>query len=130
MPWVPSYYPGQYAIDTLDLPANIRTPEVERSIAVHEGSGAILDFQLRQVVAASIVLIDSRGEVLPRGSQATLEGSDRQATIGWDGLVYFEGLEKSNGVQVTLPDGGRCRAAFELDNLDAEIALVGPLTCR
>ena len=130
VPWVPSYYPGQYAIDPLGLPANIRTPEVERSIAVHEGSGAILDFQLRQVVAASIVLIDSRGEVLPRGSQASLQGSERQAIVGWDGLVYFEGLAKTNGLQVALPDGGQCRASFELDNLDEEIALVGPLTCR
>jgi len=82
------------------------------------------------VVAASIVLIDSRGEVLPRGSQARLQGSERQAVVGWDGLVYFEGLEKSNGLQVALPDGEQCRASFELDNLDEEIALVGPLTCR
>lgn len=130
VPWVPSYYPGQYAIDSLGLPANIRTPEVERSIAVHEGSGAMLDFELRRVVAASIVLIDSRGEVLPRGSQVTLEGRDRQATVGWDGLVYFEGLQKSNRLQVALPDGGQCAAGFELESLDEEMSLVGPLTCR
>lgn len=130
VPWVPSYYAGQYAIDTLALPANIRTPEVDRRIAVHEGSGAVLAFELRKVVAASIVLIDARGELLPRGSRAHLLGSERQATVGWDGLVYFEGLEQHNRLRVERVGDETCEASFELESLRDEMSLVGPLTCR
>ncbi|AYF88500.1 fimbrial biogenesis outer membrane usher protein [Pseudomonas sp. DY-1] len=130
VPWVPSYYRGQYEIDPLNLPANVRVPEVARNIAVHQGSGALLEFGMQRVAAASIVLIDSRGEVLPRGSKAELIGSDISSYVGWDGLVYFEGLGEFNRLRVVRPDGGDCEVAFELENANQELALVGPLTCR
>ncbi|MEN0104833.1 MAG: fimbria/pilus outer membrane usher protein [Pseudomonas sp.] len=130
VPSVPSYYGGQYEIDPLGLPANIRTPVVEDKIAVHQGSGALLNFDLRRVVAASIVLIDSRGEVIPRGSEVTVQGTSLRAFVGWDGLVYFEGLGEQNQLLVTRPDGEKCGAAFALKNTNEEVSLVGPLTCR
>lgn len=130
VPWVPSYYGGQYEIDPLNLPANIRVPAVESKIAVHQGSGVVLNFDLRRVVSASILLIDSRGEVIPRGSEVVVEGSDLRAFVGWDGLVYFEGLKAQNQLRVTLPDGQQCSAAFAIDKPDDEVNLVGPLACR
>lgn len=130
VPWVPSYYGGQYEIDPLNLPANVRVPAVESKIAVHQGSGVVLNFDLRRVVSASVLLIDSRGEVIPRGSEVLVEGSDVRAFVGWDGLVYFEGLKAQNQLRVTLPDGQQCGAAFGIDKPDDEVNLVGPLTCR
>ncbi len=130
VPWVPSYYGGQYEIDPLNLPANIRIRDVEEKIAVHQGSGALLNFDMRQVIAASIVLIDSRGEVLPRGSQVTVEGTDLRAFVGFDGLVYFEGLKAQNQLHVTLTNGSQCGAAFPIENPNEEVSLIGPLTCR
>jgi outer membrane usher protein len=130
VPSVPSYYGGQYEIDPLGLPANMRVPQVENKIAVHQGSGALLNFDLKQVVAASIVLIDSRGEVIPRGSEVTVVGTGLRAFVGWDGLVYFEGLQAQNQLHVTTPDGQQCGAAFALPKTDDEVSLVGPLTCR
>ena len=130
VPWVPSYYGGQYEIDPLNLPANVRTPDIEERIAVHQGSGALLQFNMLRVVSASIVLIDSRGEVIPRGSEVTVQDSSLRAFVGWDGLVYFEGLKEQNQLHVTLPNGTQCGAAFALENNDEEVNLVGPLTCR
>lgn len=130
VPWVPSYYRGQYEVDPLGLPANVRVPEVTHEIAVHQGSGALLTFDMQRVIAASIVLIDSRGEVLPRGSKAYLVGSDNTTYVGWDGLVYFEGLAEHNRVRIELPEGNTCEATFELKDPEEEMALVGPLTCR
>lgn len=130
VPSVPSYYGGQYEIDPLGLPANMRVPQVENKIAVHQGSGALLNFDLQRVVAASIVLIDSRGEVIPRGSEVKVEGTSLRAFVGWDGLVYFEGLQAQNQLHVTRPDGQQCAAAFALPETNEEVSLVGPLTCR
>lgn len=130
VPWVPSYYHGQYEIDLLGLPANVQAPEVEQRVAVHQGSGALLAFSLRPVVAASIVLIDSRGGVLPRGTPVEHLESGQQGVVGWDGLVYFEGLQAYNALRVRFADGRQCQAHFELDTQVEEIALVGPLTCR
>ncbi|BAN46599.1 fimbria/pilus outer membrane usher protein [Metapseudomonas resinovorans] len=130
VPWVPSYYRGRYEVDPLELPANVRVPEVIRNVAVHQGSGALLEFGMRRVVAASILLVDSRGEVVPRGSKAELVGQGTTAYVGWDGLVYFEGLGERNRIRVERPDGGRCELSFELKDPGGELAQVGPLTCR
>ncbi len=130
VPSVPSYYGGQYEIDPLGLPANFRVPQVESKIAVHQGSGALLNFDLHRVVAASIVLIDSRGEVIARGSEVKVEGTSLRAFVGWDGLVYFEGLSAQNQLLVTRPDGQACTAEFALADTHEEVSLVGPLTCR
>jgi outer membrane usher protein len=130
VPSVPSYYGGQYEIDPLGLPANMRVPQVENKIAVHQGSGVLLNFDLQRVVAASIVLIDSRGEVIPRGSEVKVESTSLRAFVGWDGLVYFEGLQAQNQLHVTRPDGQQCAAAFALPETNEEVSLVGPLTCR
>ncbi|WP_431483418.1 fimbria/pilus outer membrane usher protein [Pseudomonas solani] len=130
VPWVPSYYRANYEIDPLGLPGNVRIPDISQEIAVHQGSGALLEFAMARVVAASILLIDVRGEVLPRGAIARVEGRDLEAYVGWDGLVYFEGLELRNALRVELPDGSQCTVTVELKSLDEELAQIGPLTCR
>jgi len=130
VPWVPSYYRGQYEIDPLGLPANVQASEVVQSIAVHQGSGVQLAFSLQRVVAASIVLVDSRGEVLPRGTLVEQVESAQRSYVGWDGLVYFEGLQARNSLRARLVDGRQCAAGFDLDGTAEAVALVGPLTCR
>ena len=130
VPWVPSYYRANYEIDPLGLPGNVRIPDISQEIAVHQGSGALLEFPMARVVAASILLIDVRGEVLSRGAIARVEGRDLEAYVGWDGLVYFEGLELRNALRVELPDGSHCAVTVELKSLDEELAQIGPLTCR
>ncbi|MFU1924253.1 FimD/PapC C-terminal domain-containing protein, partial [Klebsiella pneumoniae] len=79
-------------------------------VAVRQGSGLLLDFPIRAVVAASISLVDERGEPLPLGSQAEETGSGQRASVGWDGQVYFEGLQSDNQLRVVRPDGRACQA--------------------
>ncbi|WP_263144102.1 fimbria/pilus outer membrane usher protein [Pseudomonas sp. RIT-PI-AD] len=130
VPWVPSYYRGQYEVDLLDLPANVRSDELSQFLAVRQGAGALLKFPLQAVTAASIVLIDSRGTPLPRGTPVRDRESRQTAYVGWDGLVYFEHLQAHNRLDVELPDGTRCASAFDLDTQSDQLALVGPLVCR
>ncbi|WP_273829729.1 fimbria/pilus outer membrane usher protein [Pseudomonas sp. SBT1-2] len=129
VPWVAAYYPAKVQIDPLDLPANVSTPEVEQRVAVRQGSGVLLDFPIRTVVAASISLVDERGEPLPLGSQAEETGSGLRASVGWDGQVYFEGLQANNQLHVIRPDSRACRANFRLDTRKPTVTQVGPLTC-
>src|SRR5471032_609733 len=53
VPWSSAYYRGKYEIDPLNLPANVRSPNVEQRIAVRRGSGYLLEFPLSRIVAAS-----------------------------------------------------------------------------
>ncbi|WP_374439715.1 fimbria/pilus outer membrane usher protein [Pseudomonas panipatensis] len=129
VPWSSGYYDAKYSIDTLGLAANIEAPSVERRVAVRSGSGYLLRFPLRRVVAASVELHDTRGRPLPLGTRIS-RADGGEAYVGWDGLVYLEGLQARNRLDARLPDGTHCRAEFELDTRIETLAQVGPLSCR
>lgn len=129
VPWVPSYYPGQYEIDPLGLPSNVHSGETQRQIAVHEGSGALLQFDLKRSLAASISLVDVDGNVLPRGASVIHHPSGQKTYVGWDGQVYLEGLAADNLLEVHLGKGEACISRFALDPAALEMALIGPLPC-
>lgn len=130
VPWSSAYYRGKYEIDPLNLPADVRSPEVEQRIAVRRGSGYLLEFPLSRVIAASIVLVDAKQQELPLGSSVVHEQSGTPAVVGWDGLVYLENLQAQNTLRVTLGDGKTCQAQFAMDMNQKQIPLIGPLECR
>ncbi|MFJ4195853.1 fimbria/pilus outer membrane usher protein [Pseudomonas sp. NPDC089534] len=130
VPWSSAYYRGKYEIDPLNLPANVRSPNVEQRIAVRRGSGYLLEFALDRVVAASVVLVDAQQRELPLGSGVLHEQSGARTVVGWDGLVYLENLAAENSLQVTLADGKACRVRFSVDMNQEQVPLIGPLVCQ
>lgn len=130
VPWSSAYYRGKYEIDPLNLPANVRSPNVEQRIAVRRGSGYLLEFALSRVIAASIVLVDAQQQQLPLGSGVLHEESGTRTVVGWDGLVYLENLQVQNSLRVTLADGKTCQAQFNVDLQQDQVPLIGPLVCQ
>jgi len=130
VPWSSAYYRGKYEIDPLNLPANVRSPNVEQRIAVRRGSGYLLEFALSRVIAASIVLVDGQQRELPLGSGVVHQQSGTQTVVGWDGLVYLENLQQQNNLRVTLGDGKTCQVQFAVDMNQDQIPLIGPLVCQ
>lgn len=130
VPWSSAYYRAKYEIDPLNLPSNVQTPQVEQRVAVRRGSGYVLEFPVRRVIAASITLVDAQHQDLPLGSQVQHELSGAQAVVGWDGLVYLEGLAEHNTLRVTVGEGHTCQATFELDIQQEQVPLIGPLVCQ
>ncbi|MDI3399186.1 fimbria/pilus outer membrane usher protein [Pseudomonas sp. V88_4] len=130
VPWSSAYYRGKYEIDSLNLPANVRSPNVEQRVAVRRGSGYLLEFALSRVIAASIVLVDSQQKELLLGSGVLHEQSGTRTVVGWDGLVYLENLQAQNSLRVTLADGKTCQAHFSVDLQQDEVPLIGPLVCQ
>lgn len=130
VPWSSAYYRGKYEIDPLNLPANVQSPNVEQRVSVRRGSGYLLEFPLRRVLAASITLVDRQHQELPLGSLVVHEQSNTQAVVGWDGLVYLENLSAHNTLQVTLSEGRTCQATFDIDEQQQDVPLIGPLVCQ
>ncbi|WP_455923201.1 fimbria/pilus outer membrane usher protein [Pseudomonas putida] len=131
VPWTSGYYRGKYEIDPLNLPANVRSAAVEQRVAVRRGSGYLVEFPLVPVVAASLVLVDTRQQHLALGSTVVDEHSGGRTVVGWDGLVYLENLQAHNRLSVSLADGGQCQVQFDLDvNRQGEVPLLGPLVCQ
>ncbi|NMZ51888.1 fimbria/pilus outer membrane usher protein [Pseudomonas poae] len=130
VPWSSAYYRAKYEIDPLNLPPNIQSENVEQRVSVRRGSGYLLEFPLRRVLAASIILVDRQHQELPLGSLVVHEQSNTQAVVGWDGLVYLENLSAHNTLQVTLGEGQSCQAAFDIDEQQQDVPLIGPLVCQ
>lgn len=130
VPYGSGYYRGKYEIDPLELPPDVRTPNVEQRVAVRRGAGYLLEFPLRRVLAASVVLVDAGNHDLPVGSQVRHEQSGALAVVGWDGLVYLEDLSEHNSLVVQLAEGRSCRVQFELKAEADQVPLVGPLVCQ
>lgn len=130
VPWTSAYYRAKYEIDPLNLPSNVQVQNVEQRVAVRRGSGYLLEFPVRRVLAASITLVDAQHQELPLGSQVRHEQSGALAVVGWDGLVYLENLVAHNTLQVTVGDGQTCQATFDLDPQQEQVPLIGPLVCQ
>jgi len=112
------------------LPADVLAPQVEQRVAVRRGSGYLLEFPLKRVLAASLVLVDGNQQELKLGSRVRHQESGVEAVVGWDGLVYLENLAPHNRLQVDKADGGQCQVAFDLPEGEGPIPLIGPLVCQ
>jgi outer membrane usher protein len=130
VPGVPGYYPARVEIDILDLPDNMQVPQSQQRLAVRSGSGALANFSIQKTLAARITLVDPLGQPLPMGSSVQHVQSGQNTVVGWDGLVYLEGLAAQNELLVRSPGNRQCRVRFTLDAESHEVLRIGPLTCQ
>jgi outer membrane usher protein len=114
VPWATAYYPGRYVIDALDLPLDLVASQTEQRVAVARGSGYRVDFAVRRVSSARVVLRDLRGEPLPAGTKLRIEGAG-DTYVGWEGFAYLEDVSGKETIEAHLPEGGICRASLALD---------------
>ena len=80
--------------------------------------------------AASVILHDAQGNAVKVGSSVTLRGSGSPAmVVGYDGIVYLEGLSAHNVLEVQTAHGN-CTANFDYRRQGKDVPVIGPLTCR
>lgn len=127
---VNAYYPSRFEIDTLDLADFLNVPKTEQRVILPSGSGALLRFDIKAVLAANITLTDETGRPLPIGMQVEHLGNGKRAIVGWDGQVYMEGLEVDNELRVSGMNQPTCRVRFAFKAGDPGVLRVGPLVCR
>ena len=130
VPSVNAYYPARFEIDILDLPEEMQVERSEQRVLLGAGSGAMLRFAIQRVRAASITLVDTQGAALPVGLLVQHLGSGRNATLGWDGQVYLEGLAQNNELLVRGVGFDSCRVRFTLPEEQRGVARIGPLVCQ
>lgn len=130
IPSMTAWYPARIQIDPIDLPVDVKTPEVETQVAVRAGSGYLVDFKLEKLRAALLHLRDRDGTPLPRGSQVTDVRSGAAGWVGWEGEVYLEDVRDSLRLNVVRAnDGKACQASAQLPATPG-IARIGAATCQ
>ena len=124
-----AYQRNRVAIDPMRLPADSRIERVDDEVVPADRSGVLVNFRIEPMQAASVVLHDAHGDVLPLGSAVELnDASVSPAMVGYDGAVYLEGLKPHNALLVHAPTGD-CRVRFDYRYQAGSVPLVGPLVC-
>lgn len=129
VPTVPGYYPARFEVDVVDLPDYMQIAQPQQRLAVRGGSGALLRFGIERMLAARITLVDESGRPLPVGWSVQHVQSGQGTVVGWDGLVYLEGLKAMNDLAVRGPGNARCRVRFPIVVDTPQVLRIGPLTC-
>ena len=124
-----SYQKNSISIDPMQLPANVRIDRVDAQVTTQFGSGALVSFDISPAHAATLILHDRDGEALPVGTRVRLNDSPEQAMVGYDGMVYLEGLKARNSVRAGAQES-ECEVRFEYQDLADTVAQIGPLSCE
>lgn len=125
-----AYQRNKLAIDPMQLPADVRIDRVDAEVTPSDRAGTLVRFGIHPVHAASIILHDSGGRPLAVGSMVDLRGRPASAAaVGYDGIVYLEGLGAHNVLDVHAP-GGRCTIRFDYRVTTQAVPVIGPLACR
>ena len=130
VPGVPGFYPARIDVDVLDLPDYLQITQSSQRLTVRSGSGALVRFKIEKMLAARIRLVDGQDRPLPVGWRVEHVQSGHGAVVGWDGLVYFEGLQADNELLVRGPGQVSCRVRFPMAVDAPQVLHIGPLTCR
>lgn len=126
---VNAYQNNKLAIDPMDLPADVRLGQTEALFTPSDRAGSQVRFGITPVRAASVVLVDGKGQPLPLGSRVYLDGQGGESSVvGYDGMVYLDTLDEENALSVHT-QAGVCKARFTWHKSPAGVAQVGPLAC-
>ena len=129
VPSLLSYQNNRLAVDATRLPADIDVGQTAVLVRPPDRSGTVVDFHIRKVNAALLTLQDSSGAPIPLGSIAKVAGAEDQP-VGYDGQAYVTGLQPTNRMQVTLPNGTSCTVQFDYQPAQGDIPFIGPLRCQ
>ncbi|MFA5628271.1 MAG: fimbria/pilus outer membrane usher protein, partial [Thiohalomonadaceae bacterium] len=125
-----AYQRNKLSIDPMKLPANVDISRIKAEAVPSDRAGTLVRFGIRTVQAASVILHDAADKPLAIGSSVSLRASTAPAAmVGYDGMVYLEGLGAHNVLDVQTAHG-RCVAQFEYRQQGSNVPLIGPLTCR
>ncbi|OAJ52020.1 fimbrial protein [Paraburkholderia ginsengiterrae] len=129
IPDLNAYQHNQVAIDSMTLPADARIATTSMDLVPESHAGVLAAFQLSRYSAASVILRDPDGKLLPPGTRVHHVESGADTIVGYDGLTFIENLQRDNHLVI---DNGTatCRLEFIYERpANGALPTIGPLTC-
>ena len=130
IPWLNAYTPNYLEIDPHDLPVDTDIAMTARYVRPAYRSGVRIPFNIEQVSAAIVTLLDARAKPLPPGLDVIVKGTEITGLTGWDGQVYFDNLPRGDiEFESTTSTGRICHARGTYTPIPGTIPSLGPLIC-
>jgi len=123
------YSPNRIAIDPSSLPPDTRIDRTTLDIVPRQYAGVVARFALERYAAAIVMLVKPNGKAPEVGTPARLEGAAQAAVVGYDGVLFVEGLREQNRVLVGAGKDA-CEVRFAYKPVAGELPTIGPLVCQ
>ncbi|MGN6729520.1 MAG: fimbria/pilus outer membrane usher protein [Rhodanobacteraceae bacterium] len=125
-----AYQRNKLSIDPMRLPANVDIERVDAEVVPSDRAGTLVKFSIEPIRGASVILHDANGKPVEVGGSVSLKDNSAPAmVIGYDGIVYLEGLGEHNVLEVQTSHGN-CTASFDYRPQGQTVPVIGPLVCR
>lgn len=129
VPDLQPYAANRIAIDPSSLPPDTRIAGASQDVVPREFAGVVARFEIERYAAATLMLVGADGTAPEVGTPARLEGSAVGAVVGYDGVLFVEGLRAQN--RVTVGTGkDACEVRFDYQAVEGELPTIGPLVCQ
>ena len=122
------YQQNQLSINPDELPLNINIEGVEELVIPYARSGVLVEFPVRRMRSALVVIHQPDGTPVPAGTRIKLLPDKGTFVVGRRGEAYLTDLENSNHLQVT-GTGVACELFVVLNPTQDSEPRIGPLTC-
>ncbi len=134
IPDLNSYQHNRLAIDSLVLPADASIPVDHLDVVPRSQSGALAHFVVQRYTAATVILVDARGQPLPSGTLLHHRESGQDFVVGYDGQAFIENLDAHNHLAAHNADPHlklECSAEFDYQRAanDTSLPTLGPIRC-
>jgi len=130
LPELEAFDETRISLDPTQLPTDYEAQNgTEFNIVAARRNGAIVDFGVRKVFAAIVVIVDKDGRPFPPGTQVMREGMEPEI-MGYDGEVFLRDLKEENLVTIDRGDAGICTASFAYSQREADQPKIGPVICQ
>lgn len=116
-------------IEATDLPLDAEISRDQMSVRPHGRSGVALDFGVKRVRAASMVLRREDGSLVPAGASVQLKGQSQEFVTAPGGEVYLTELQRENMGTATW-SGGQCDIRFEFPGGENGRLHLGEALCK
>jgi outer membrane usher protein len=129
IPDLNAYQHNQVSIDSMKLPADARIATTAMDLVPKSHAGVLAGFRVTRYSAASVILREPDGTLLPPGSRVHHVESGGETIVGYDGLTFIENLQRDNHLEV---DNGaaHCSVEFTYERpANGSLPTIGPLTC-
>jgi outer membrane usher protein len=122
------YQQNQLTIDPDELPFNMQIDGVEEIVTPYARSGLFVDFPVRRMRNALVVIQQPDSTPVPAGTLVTVLPDKGIFVVGKRGETYLTDLKDSNHLLVTWKDGS-CELTVELEPATDGEPRIGPVTC-
>lgn len=129
VPDLQPYSANRIAVDPSSLPPDTRIAGASQDVVPRQYAGVLARFEIERYTAATLMLVGADGKPLGVGTPARLEGGSVGAVVGYDGVLFVEGLRARNRVLVGT-GAGACEVRFDYAPVDGELPTIGPLVCQ